>query len=188
MAGKRAIQSPAQSALLAAAGVAPPPPIVVGSATVPNLVTATEYKRSLKRQKLLDVPTATSGDLANAKSGGGSALAQIMAELKNLNSKFRNSKIGFVAGGVLQTMVKATAGHPAGLPTDPALVALGPAPVSVGTALPPAAIMAGLPWTRGRVASLTAAQLNDLEWFYNEQFVGQTVSDRRIAFLAFLGT
>jgi hypothetical protein len=62
-----AIQSPAQSALLAAAGVAPPPPIIVGTATVPNLVAATEYKRNLKRQKLQDVPPATSGDLANAK-------------------------------------------------------------------------------------------------------------------------
>jgi hypothetical protein len=48
-----AIQSPAQSALLAAAGGAPPPPIGVGTATVPDLVAATEYKRSLKRQKLL---------------------------------------------------------------------------------------------------------------------------------------
>jgi hypothetical protein len=117
----------------------------------------------------------------------GPALAQIMAELKNLNSKFWNSKIGVVAGSVLKTMVKATVGHPAGVPTDAALVALGPVPVPVGTALPPAAIMAGLPWTSGRIASLTAAQLNDLEWFYNEQFVGQTVGDRRIAFLAFLG-
>ena len=60
-------QSPAQSALLAAAGGAPPPPIVVGSATVPDLVAATEIQRSLKRQKLQDVPTETSGDLANAK-------------------------------------------------------------------------------------------------------------------------
>ncbi len=64
-----AIHSPAQSALLAAAGVAPAPPIVVGTATVPDfkLVAATEYKRNLKRQKLQDVPPATSGDLANAK-------------------------------------------------------------------------------------------------------------------------
>ena len=60
-----AIQS--QSAVLTAAGVAPPPLIAVGSATVPDLVAAMEYKRSLKRQKLLDTPTATSGDLANAK-------------------------------------------------------------------------------------------------------------------------
>jgi hypothetical protein len=86
-------------------------------------------------------------------------------------------------------MVKATAGHPAGLPADAALVALGPAPqaVPVGTALPPAAILAGLPWTRGRLASLTAAQINDLEWFYNERFVGQTVGDRRVLFSAFMG-
>ncbi len=83
-------------------------------------------------------------------------------------------------------MVKTTAGHPAGVPTDAVLVAL-PAPVPVGTALPPVAFMAGLPWTRGRIASLTAVQLNDLEWFYNELFVGQTVGDRRIAFLAFMG-
>ena len=55
-----ASQSPAQSALLAATGVAPPPLIAVGTATVRDLVAATEYKRSLKRQKLLDVPTATS--------------------------------------------------------------------------------------------------------------------------------
>ncbi len=85
-------------------------------------------------------------------------------------------------------MVKATAGHPARVPTDAALAALGPAPVPIGTALPPAAIMAGLGWTRGRIVSLNAAQLNDLEWFYNVQFVGQTVGDRRIVFLAFLGT
>jgi hypothetical protein len=111
-----------------------------------------------------------------------------MAELKNINSKFWNSKIGVVAGSVLKAMVKTTVGHPDNrVPADPALVALGPAPVPVGSALPPAAIMAGLPWTHGSIASLTAAQLNDLEWFYNEQFVGQTVGDRRIAFLAFLG-
>ncbi len=109
-----------------------------------------------------------------------------MAELKNINSKFWNSKIGVVAGSVLKAMVKTTVGHPDNrVPADPALVALGPAPVPVGSALPPAAIMAGLPWTHGSIASLTAAQLNDLEWFYNEQleFVGQTVGDRRIAFL-----
>jgi hypothetical protein len=107
-----------------------------------------------------------------------------MATLNNLDNKFWNSK---TAGSVLKTMVKATAGHPAGIPADAALVALGPAPVPVGIALPPAAIMAGLPWTRGRLASLTAAQLNDLEWFYNERFVGQTVGDRRIVFSAFMG-
>ena len=62
--------SSAQSVLLAAAVVAllvaPPPPIVVGTATFPDLVAETENKRSLKRQKL-QVPPATSGDLANAK-------------------------------------------------------------------------------------------------------------------------
>ena len=118
----------------------------------------------------------------------GPALAKIMAMMENLDSKFWNSKIDSAADSVLKTMVKAIANHPAGgVPTDAALVALGPAPVRFGTALPPSAIMAGLPWTRGRIASLTAAQLNDLEWFYNERFVGQTVDDRRIVFLAFMG-
>jgi hypothetical protein len=129
-------------------------------------------------------------ELADAtdQSGGvavGPALAKITAMLKNLDNKFWNSKTA--ASSVLQTMVKATAGHPAGVPADATLVALGPAPVPVGIALPPEAILAGLPWTRGRLASLTAAQLNDLEWFYNELFVGQTVDDRRIVFSAFMG-
>ncbi len=110
-----------------------------------------------------------------------------MATLKNLDNKVWNSKIGSAAGSVLQTMVKATAGHPAGVPADASFVALGQAPVLVGTALPPAAIMAGLPWTRGRLASLTASQLNDLACFYNERFVGQTVGDRRFVFSAFMG-
>jgi hypothetical protein len=118
----------------------------------------------------------------------GPALAGIMATVNNLDSKILNSKIVSVAGSVLKMMVKATACHPARVPTDVALAALGPAPVLIGTALPPAAIIAGLGWTRDRIASLTAAQLNDLEWFYNMQFVGETVGDCRIVFLAFLGT
>ncbi len=87
-------------------------------------------------------------------------------------------------------MVKTTAGHPAGVPTDAVLVAIPAraAPVPVGTALPPAAFMAGLPWTLGRIASLTAGQLNDLEWFYNEQFIGQTVGDRRIVVTLIMAT
>ena len=58
-----------QSGFLAAAGVEPLSPIAAGLATEPDLVAATEYKRSLKRQRLPDVPTAaaTSEDLANAK-------------------------------------------------------------------------------------------------------------------------
>ena len=118
----------------------------------------------------------------------GPALASLLATVTNLDNKFWNSKVGSNTGIVLKMMVKATAGHPARVPTDSVLVALGAAPVPVGTALPPAAIMAGQTWTRGRIASLTTAQLNDLEWFYNEQFVGASVGDRRSVFLAFLGT
>ena len=94
------------------------------------------------------------------------------------------------AGRALVPLVKDVVGHPApaagGAPRDPALVALA-APVPVGTALPALAFPPGGMWTHVAIMSLTHAQVDDLEWFYNKLFGGANIGSRCESFLIFLG-
>jgi hypothetical protein len=93
-------------------------------------------------------------------------------------------------GRALVPLLKAVAGHPApaadGAPRDPALAALA-APVPVGTALPALAFPPGGMWTHAAIMSLTHAQLDDLEWFYNTLFGGANIASRCESFLDFVG-
>jgi hypothetical protein len=88
-----------------------------------------------------------------------------------------NSRLLARPGSVFTLLQKETPGHPQGFPVDPALQALQ-VPVAVGAFLPAMQFLNGQNGTT-RLNKMTHAQLNDIEWFYNETFGG-------LLFLTFL--
>ena len=122
-------------------------------------------------------------------------VAQIRADVARLSAICKNLQLIWMNERIAQTarsmtpLLKTVAGHPAGVvPRDPALLALvGAEPVPVGAALPAAlSFPAGGAWTHAQIMGLTSAQLDDLEWFYNERFGGADITLRVQSFLSFL--
>ena len=92
------------------------------------------------------------------------------------------------SGLAMTPLMKTVAGHGPPAPQDGVLTALAAGgPVPVGTALPALAFPPAGVWDRAAVISLTNAQLDDLDWFYNVRFAGASIAHRRAAFLVFLG-
>ena len=112
-------------------------------------------------------------------------LDAVLQNMELLSSNERADR----AGLAMIPLVKTVAGHGPAAPQDPALAALAVGgPVPVGTALPALAFPPAGVWDRAAVISLTNAELNDLDWFYNVRFAGASIAHRRVAFLAFLGS
>ena len=120
--------------------------------------------------------------------------SNIEAEMRDeMRAHFANTRImrfNFRIGGygTFQMPVKAISGHPASHPSDAALAALSCAGrVAVGTTLPAAAFPGIQEWTRDALMDLSEQQLDDLQWFYNEAFVGANIKERRFSFAFFIG-
>ena len=109
------------------------------------------------------------------------ALPAICLNLQLLWSNERNMR----AGRALTPLLKSVPGHPNVVPANDVLAGL-PVPVPLGSALPD--FLPGGTWSHASVMSLTHAQLNDLQWFYNQQCgSGQSIVERQESFLRFLG-
>ncbi len=119
-------------------------------------------------------------------------IARISAVCQNLQLLWMNERHAR-AGRAMTPLLKTVAGHPAppvaGVPRDPALLALAGAgaPVPVGAELPALSFAPAGAWTHTQIMSLTHAQLDDLEWFYNPRFEGISIGIRGEKFLTFLG-
>ena len=112
--------------------------------------------------------------------------------MRNQDIKFQNYRLLRAHLDAIVTLpIKSIAGHPPGrAPIDPVLRAL-PTPVLIATAVPNGLAFAPAGgWSFDHIMGqnvFTAANLDDLEWFYNETFPGPNITARKRSFLSFLG-
>jgi TolA-binding protein len=80
------------------------------------------------------------------------------------------------ADGPLRALCKTEQGHPNVAPQAAPLTALAPpVPVGINSQPPDLTFFPAAGITRAAIMALTAAQLSDIEWFYNQFFEGERV-------------
>jgi hypothetical protein len=119
------------------------------------------------------------------------AMLPMNAWMLNQDIKFQNHRLLHAnLQAIVRLPIKSIAGHPPGIPDDAVLQAL-PIPVPITTAVPLGIAFAPAGgWSFDHVIgshSFTAANLDDLEWFYNDTFAGANIAARKRSFLLFLG-
>eukprot|EP00281_Chroomonas_sp_CCMP1168_P023036 CAMPEP_0206230136 /NCGR_PEP_ID=MMETSP0047_2-20121206/10080_1 /ASSEMBLY_ACC=CAM_ASM_000192 /TAXON_ID=195065 /ORGANISM="Chroomonas mesostigmatica_cf, Strain CCMP1168" /LENGTH=300 /DNA_ID=CAMNT_0053653503 /DNA_START=158 /DNA_END=1060 /DNA_ORIENTATION=- len=148
---------------------------------------STQQNAALQQQN-----AALQQQIAQVLANQGQVLEQVNANQYNQRQNSRN--VRRQTGAPLHSLCKSSSGHPVPTqpPQDAALAQLAgaaqPMAVPVGTRLPAVGFFPapdGI--TSVRIMGLEHANVNDLEWFYNEHFAsGAGIAERRHAFLAFL--
>jgi hypothetical protein len=98
-------------------------------------------------------------------------LSALMAMNQNQKREAQNIR-AFADDGLLLLLSKTKPGHPQREPNDPKLQELQ-RPVPVGNSPPSLSFFPKKGLATPKVNKLTGAQIDDLEWYYNEEFSGE---------------
>jgi hypothetical protein len=99
----------------------------------------------------------------------------LMAMIENQKREAQNGRAS-ADDGLLLLLRKTRSGHPSREPNDPKLQELQ-RPVQVGKSPPSLLFFPKKGLTTSNINKLTDAQINDLEWYYNEKFSGGLCRD-----------
>mmetsp|Transcript_61112 Transcript_61112/g.126180 ORF Transcript_61112/g.126180 Transcript_61112/m.126180 type:complete len:218 (+) Transcript_61112:369-1022(+) len=135
-----------------------------------------------------NVGSVTLGQLNAAKQELKQDIQSIAVLIRNQKLEIENSRrLAMPQQNAMPflPLEKATAGHPNEGPTAAPLHALL-RPVPIGARPPELPFFPRNGISRAAVYALNNVQLDDLAWFYNEQFQGPALAARRDSFLAFL--
>jgi hypothetical protein len=146
------------------------------------------YKHEVSVDRSQGLQAAIAAALKHAITA---AMLPMNAWMLNHDIKFQNHRLLYAdLHAIVRLPIKSIAGHPPGVPNDPVFQAL-PIPVPITTAVPLGIAFAPAGgWSFDHIIgpdSFTAANLDDLEWFYNDSFAGPNIAARKISFLSFLG-
>eukprot|EP00286_Rhodomonas_abbreviata_P027813 CAMPEP_0181302018 /NCGR_PEP_ID=MMETSP1101-20121128/7740_1 /TAXON_ID=46948 /ORGANISM="Rhodomonas abbreviata, Strain Caron Lab Isolate" /LENGTH=236 /DNA_ID=CAMNT_0023407375 /DNA_START=507 /DNA_END=1217 /DNA_ORIENTATION=- len=153
----------------------------VGSVTLGQLNAAKQELKQELRQELRQ-------DIVAAKQELKQDIQSIAVLIRNQKLEIENSRrLAMPQQNAMPflPLEKATAGHPNEGPTAAPLHALL-RPVPIGARPPELPFFPRNGISRAAVYALNNVQLDDLAWFYNEQFQGPALAARRDSFLAFL--